>query len=379
MKIAIVHYDISMRTGAQRLVLGLGVSLKALGHEIAYFAAFYNPDTAFEEFKQEKVFVSGGRKTYFGMFKALAAYRTSSKMMQYCISKYQPDLFVFSSSYYLAHLYKPSLIYCHHPERYLLKKGDWLRRLFHLPIDRAEKKGFEGADVVACNSGFTLDAVKRAFSRDGIIAYPGVDIQRFAYSENDEGFLLSVNRIMSNKNLELALDALSALKKSGTTVTLVIAGTVQQGFESYLDVLKEKVREKGLEREVTIKTNVSDKELLELYRNCSIFLYTPSGEHYGFGPVEAMACGKPVIASKVGGPSETVLNGETGFVLADDARAWADKISVLIADAQLRKKMGRNGRKRVEENYTWEAFQRNMAKALEQIRKPTASTKTIAR
>src|SRR3972149_3742666 len=99
MKIAIVHYDISMRTGAQRLVLGLGVSLKGLGHEVAYFAAFYSPDTAFEEFKHEKVFASRGRKTYFGLFRAIAAYRTSTKMIQYCISKYRPDLFVFSSSY----------------------------------------------------------------------------------------------------------------------------------------------------------------------------------------------------------------------------------------------------------------------------------------
>ena len=376
MKIAIVHYDISMKTGAQRLVLGLGVSLKALGHEIAYFAAFYNPDTAFEEFRNEKVFSSGGRKTYFGMFRAFAAYRTSSKMMEHCISRYRPDFFVFSSSYYLAHLYKPSLIYCHHPERYLLKKGDWLRRFFHLLIDRAEKKGFEGTDVVVCNSGFTLDAVKRAFSRDGIIAYPGVDLQRFVYSESDEGFLLSVNRIMPNKNLELALDALALLKRSGTAITLVIAGSVQQGFESYLDVLKVKVRRKGLQKDIIIKTDVPDKELLEIYRNCSIFLYTPSGEHYGFGPVEAMACGKPVMAAKIGGPSETVLNGETGFVLENDARAWSDKISVLIADEQLRKKMGRNGRKRVEENYTWDAFQRNMAKALEQIKKPTAYAKT---
>ncbi|MBM3898201.1 MAG: glycosyltransferase [Thaumarchaeota archaeon] len=371
MKIAIIHYDISMRTGAQRLVLGLGSSLKNVGHDVAYFTAFYDPKTSFEEFKKETVFASGGRKTFFGMFRAIAAYQTSKKMMQYCLSKYRPDLFVFSSSYYLAHMYRPSIIYCHHPEKYLVKKGDNLRRILHLLIDRAEKRGFEGGDVVTCNSGFTLDAIKRAFSRDGIIAYPGVDTMRFAYSENDEGFLLSVNRIMPNKNLELALDALAELKKSRDAVPLIIAGTVQRGFESYADVLKEKVRSKGLGNDVKILTNVSDKELLELYRNCSIFLYTPTGEHYGFGPVEAMASGKPVIASNIGGPSETILDGETGYVVEENPKEWATKISILISDANLRKKMGKKGRKRVEENYTWAAFQKNMEKAIDQIKAKT--------
>ncbi|HEY4673066.1 MAG TPA: glycosyltransferase, partial [Nitrososphaerales archaeon] len=345
MKIAIIHYDISMKTGAQRLVLGLGNALKDLGHEVAYFTAFYNPETSFEEFKSEKVLASGGRKTFFGMFRAMTAYRTSKKMMRYCLLKYKPDLFVFSSSYYLANIYKPSIIYCHHPERYLVKKGDSLRRILHLFIDRAEKKGFEGADVITCNSGFTLDAIKRAYSRDGIIAYPGVDVARFAYNESDEGFLLSVNRIMPNKNLELALDALTHIKISGKTVSLVIAGTVQQGFESYVDTFKEKVRSKGLDKDVKILTNVPDRELLDLYRNCSVFLYTPTGEHYGFGPVEAMASGKPVIASKFGGPSETVLDGETGFVIEDDPKAWSAKISLLMDNTSLRKKMGRKGRK----------------------------------
>jgi len=69
----------------------------------------------------------------------------------------------------------------------------------------------------------------------------------------------------------------------------------------------------------------------------------------------------------IGGPSETVLNGETGYVLDEDPKAWAAKISLLMNDASLRKKMGKEGRKRVEGNYTWAAFQKNMAEAIDQI------------
>ena len=112
MKIAIIHYDISMQTGAQRLVLGMGNSLKKLGHEVAYFTAIYDEKKAFEEFRTENVIVSNGKLDYFGKFRAITAYRESKEMMKTGIDEFKPDLFVFSSNYYLADKYKPSMIYC---------------------------------------------------------------------------------------------------------------------------------------------------------------------------------------------------------------------------------------------------------------------------
>ena len=152
MKIAIVHYDISMQTGAQRLVLGMGNSLKKLGHEVAYFTAIYDKERAFEEFRTENVIVSNGRLDYFGRFRAITAYRESKEMMKMGMDEFKPDLFVFSSNYYLADKYKPSMIYCHHPEQLLVKKNDLIRRLLHFPIDRAENKGFKETNSILCNS-----------------------------------------------------------------------------------------------------------------------------------------------------------------------------------------------------------------------------------
>ena len=58
MKVAIVHFDISLRTGAQRLILGLGKTLRDLGNEVVYFTAIYDKNTAFDEFSEYNIISS---------------------------------------------------------------------------------------------------------------------------------------------------------------------------------------------------------------------------------------------------------------------------------------------------------------------------------
>lgn len=70
--------------------------------------------------------------------------------------------------------------------------------------------------------------------------------------------------------------------------------------------------------------------------------------------VEAMASGRPVVASNVGGLADSVVNGETGFLVPPgDAEALADKLRELLDDPELRAEIGRRGRARVEENFYW--------------------------
>jgi glycosyltransferase involved in cell wall biosynthesis len=101
-------------------------------------------------------------------------------------------------------------------------------------------------------------------------------------------------------------------------------------------------------------------ELAELYAAADICT-VPSVWHEPFGMValEAMATGRPVVASKVGGLVESVVDGETGFhALPDDPQSWADKLGRLLDNPKLRIEMGRNGRQRVESHYTWQAVVR---------------------
>jgi glycosyltransferase involved in cell wall biosynthesis len=99
----------------------------------------------------------------------------------------------------------------------------------------------------------------------------------------------------------------------------------------------------------------SHDRLVELYSRADICV-APSlwAEPFGMVAVEAMASGRPVVASNVGGLADSVVNGETGFLVPpNDAEALAEKLRVLLDDADLRIEIGRRGRARVEDNFYW--------------------------
>jgi glycosyltransferase involved in cell wall biosynthesis len=96
-------------------------------------------------------------------------------------------------------------------------------------------------------------------------------------------------------------------------------------------------------------------ELRHWYAAADVVVTTPWYEPFGLTPLEAMACGRPVVGSDVGGISFTIVDGETGFLVpAKDPAALAARLDRLLRDADLRERMGRAGRMRVEREFTWE-------------------------
>ncbi len=91
-------------------------------------------------------------------------------------------------------------------------------------------------------------------------------------------------------------------------------------------------------------------------------------ESYGMVNVEAMASGKPVVSTRRGGPSETVVDGETGYLVdAGDAEALANRVIALLRDPDLRKRMGAAGRARVERRFSAAAMAAQFAARLNAI------------
>lgn len=74
----------------------------------------------------------------------------------------------------------------------------------------------------------------------------------------------------------------------------------------------------------------TDSQRACLLAACLAVLYTPQHEHFGIVPLEAMAAGRPVVACNSGGPTESVLDGQTGFLCEPESRAWADAMARLL-------------------------------------------------
>jgi glycosyltransferase involved in cell wall biosynthesis len=99
------------------------------------------------------------------------------------------------------------------------------------------------------------------------------------------------------------------------------------------------------------------------YSAGDVAVTTPHYEPFGLTPLEAMACGRPVIGSAVGGITYTIADGETGFLVPPrDPEALAACLQRLLAQPELRARMGRAARARVERDFTW----------------PTVATRTAA-
>ena len=132
-------------------------------------------------------------------------------------------------------------------------------------------------------------------------------------------------------------------------------GSPEQG--TYLSFLKAKLVG-DLAGKVTFHGFLSRPELIDHYYNADVFVFPPIwNEAFGCTPVEAMAAGTPVVATRSGGILETVADHETGFLVErNDPRALAEAILELLKNDALRERMGRAARQRALEHFHWDIF-----------------------
>ena len=199
------------------------------------------------------------------------------------------------------------------------------------------------------------------------IVKSGADAQRFSpqndrtmmrkkYGFTDEDkIILFVGRLTIHnryKGVDYLITALNKIRNENNNAKLVIVG---QG--ELVSELKELAKQLKLEKEVLFAISVSDEELPYYYATCDVFVL-PSISGPENSPIvlfEAMASGKPAIASDLLGVRDIVINGKTGLLVPlKDSEALADAIIKVLNDEDLARKMGQNGRRLVEEKYTWE-------------------------
>jgi glycosyltransferase involved in cell wall biosynthesis len=206
----------------------------------------------------------------------------------------------------------------------------------------------------------------RLWQRQIETLYPGVDTDRHTPTwEYNKEFLVP-GRIMWTKNLELAIDAFRAFLQQRPDLgefRLTMAGFVDKKSEPYLAALKQRAADLPQVRFITAP---DDTALLGLCQSAYAVLYPPFNEDWGLVPLEAMAVGKPVIAVNRGGPLETVVHQQTGFLTEPGAEAFANVMEQLADSPSLVRIMGKMARARALE-FTWDRFAAGLDDSIERV------------
>jgi len=157
--------------------------------------------------------------------------------------------------------------------------------------------------------------------------------------------LLWVGRIAPIKGLDTLLDAVARLRTPGQAVRLlIVGGDADEPTNGHETSLRHRIERLGLADAVRFVGPQPQSVLPAYYAAADVTVLPSYYESFGMVALEAMACGSPVIASRVGGLVTTVRDGVTGFLVPDgDVGALAERIESLIADPDLRWRVGREG------------------------------------
>jgi glycosyltransferase involved in cell wall biosynthesis len=173
----------------------------------------------------------------------------------------------------------------------------------------------------------------------------------------DKKILLQLGRMVPRKGVDNVIRAMGEIKNKQSFLLVIVGGEHEDPDPS---LSPELARLQKLASEYKVESSVlftgrKQREILKYYYGAAdIFLTTPWYEPFGITPLEAMACGTPVIGANVGGIKYTVEDGETGLLVPPhDPVALAKKIEQLISDENLLRKMQINSLRRVKTHFTW--------------------------
>ncbi|KAA5807428.1 glycogen synthase [Thermoanaerobacterium thermosaccharolyticum] len=226
-----------------------------------------------------------------------------------------------------------------------------------------EKTGVEAADRIIAVSNDSKKDIMKCYNvpEDKIeVIYNGIDLNQYKKTGVnvarkkygiDGRYILFVGRISRQKGIIHLIDAVKYLPQD---VKVVLCASSPDTEEIKIE-MKEKV--KLYPNIIWIDKMVTKEEIIELYSNAEVFVCPSIYEPFGIINLEAMACNTPVVASATGGIKEVVVDGETGFLVEPgNPEDLAEHIKKLLDDRELAAAFGANGRKRVEEMFSWESI-----------------------
>lgn len=220
-----------------------------------------------------------------------------------------------------------------------------------------EKKALALADYRFVVSNYWKKALAELYGYDSTLAYNGIDMtdfQNLPPRRTTKPTVLFIGGLEPRKGLEYLLEAMELVAQKVPDVALV--AVAKAGFRGTDEVswFRTLAGRLGIEDRVEFLESVSQEGILRLLSDCDLLALPSKTEGWGLALMEAMACGKPVVATRVGGVPELVRDGMDGILVdACDVRGLAEAITQLLKDPIARERMGKSGRERVA-RFSWD-------------------------
>lgn len=200
---------------------------------------------------------------------------------------------------------------------------------------------------ILANSYFSRESILRAYGLDARVCYLGVDTGHFRDAGLPrEGYVVGLGSCTPEKNIALAIEALGAM--SEPRPPLVWVGNIAN--EDYRRAMTDLAVRRGVT--VDFRIGISDAALTDVLGRAMAMIYAPRLEPFGLAPLEANACGVPVVAVLEGGVRETIRHQVNGLLSDPTPAALAQAVTHLRDDPDLARRLGNAGRRVVAEHWS---------------------------
>ena len=236
-------------------------------------------------------------------------------------------------------------------------------------LARDERLNASAFDLILVNSYFSRETLLRVYGLDSTVCYLGVDTQLFVNHQHArENFVVGVGQLTPSKNVEFVIKAVAKIGIPRPRLVWI----ANMGADWYY----EKMRSLAESYEVTFeaRASIDDNELVDILNRATAMVYAPRLEPFGLAPLEANACGLPVVAVAEGGVRETIIDGVNGFLVQHQPQMMAQAIQRLAHDKDLAAQLSKNGSKIVQEKWSVNSAVERLERQLTQAATAEAET-----
>jgi glycosyltransferase involved in cell wall biosynthesis len=385
-----IEKDLSIRSGSRRFIFEATHRLESLGHKVKIFTSKMDRNRCFEQLLHLPIeivpikgfYINNAFKPIMDMEYFWPGWQMAIETSQ-CIAEWNPDVALFHYTGepwlppYFYHLERPVGAVClHTPPRGIPPfigtsiRAKISQEIFNLPpLNRWRAQNLKKLTIIISHSRFMQEYAAKIRSKTQLstpMVPLGIDHSEFYPTGEEEPYVLCVARIDPRKRLELAI---YAMKNVDPEYSLVIAGSVEERFLWYKNMLLELAKKMNISQRFEIIEGLSSAQIVRLMQKCSVFLFPSTNDTFGVAVLEAMACGKPIIASRAGGVPE--LLDDCGILIDPTCDQWQKALTHVLSNPDIRKEIGEKAFEK-SQLYSWDKTVHTLLRAVQKVKKRVA-------